>query len=514
MAVPVVYSTLATFLNQTDVNENWNGTTESPGPKPPYWDLHIVIILSTILFIVMTISIIGNALIILVMVFFKGMRSKTNMFITNLACADFGVSLLCMPFSLATVIHGDWGFGPVLCNINAFFEALFLVASTHGLMVIALHKFFSLVMPLRRLINRRRAIYMIMYGWFIGFTCAIGPIVGLTENQYKPGTSQCGPKYPEKLTEKLIGIYVPAVGIVIPLLCLIITYSVIFKTIRSYSQRLRKNTNMAEERIFNQQVRITVTLFIVFVAFFICWSPYFIYSTLGLSMGFHNVPTILNVAAYWSGYTNSALNPLIYAWRTRSYRKAFKRIFCCDIQGGMISDTGTANNGEFASPSMSRRHQLIHFGQGTLPGSKTTSLSSLMRPSPVTSRQTPQYQALLEVNGNHLKIPAFSRNGHALNHLEGSSEEDDDINGDSGSMRRRSNSEGDKDSLAMRHYDLPPQSRDRFLSDPGQNIKQSDAPAVTLRHPDALVDKQCIVRKDWEPDDKARRALLARSTVV
>ncbi|XP_038059201.1 histamine H2 receptor-like isoform X1 [Patiria miniata] len=557
------------FTNWDPANAT-NSTKEAPGLQPPYWDLPIVIVLAVILSVIMVISIIGNSLIILTIVFFKGMRSKTNLFITNLACADLGVSVLCMPFSLLTVIQGDWTFGPALCNANAFFEALFLVASTHGLMAIALHKFSSLVLPLRRLVNLRRAICMVAFAWFIGLTCAIGPLIGLTENVYKPGTSQCGPKYPEKISEKLIGFYVPLVGIVIPLTCLIIAYSVIFNTIRKYSRRLRSHTNMTEDKIFHQQKRITITLFIVFVAFFICWTPYFVYSCLGFSLGFHRIPTILNVVAYWSGYTNSALNPIIYAWRAKSYRKAFKKIFCCDTKGGLISDTGTAYNGdsssialrlsrtqlsivtkglacrqspccsqvwgqqgrksahsitgdkEFASPAPLRRARIFQgaFQGAHLSGSKTSSMSSILKPSPVPRRPVPGSNNATaatnasedKTNHNTIWLRKLASNGNAVNHFQDDSSDEEEVFA-SDALLRRSNSEADKDGLERRHFELAPRpgGRLRYRSDPGKSqSRQPLSNRLKQREP----AQQVITDQHWEPDAKARRALLGQSTIV
>ncbi|XP_022095776.1 histamine H2 receptor-like isoform X2 [Acanthaster planci] len=528
MAVTESAATDATVIPNISDSLTWdsastnNLTTPAPGLQPPYWDLPVVITLASVLSIVMVISIIGNSLIILTIIFFKGMRSKTNMFITNLACADLGVSVLCMPFSLATVIQGDWTFGPVLCNANAFFEALFLVASTHGLMAIALHKFSSLVLPLKRIINLRRAIAMVTFAWFIGLTCAIGPLVGLTKNVYKPGTSQCGPKYPEKLSEKIIGLYVPLVGIIIPLTCLILVYGVIFNTIRKYSRRLRSHTSMTEDKIFHQQKRITITLFIVFVAFFICWTPYFVYSTLGFSLGFQKVPTILNVAAYWSGYTNSALNPIIYAWRAKSYRKAFRKIFCCNVKGSLLSDTGTANNGEFASPALLRRSRILQGGYpGSQPGSKSSSLNSILKPSPVPRRDhgssTNRPTAILvkDVKTNHGDIwlrGLVGVNGHTGLQGTSSDDDEDDVFLPDRALRR-SQSETDKEWLERKHFEVTPRAKNHFpyRSDPGKRgLKKSLSIGLKQQEPPT----QQIPNINWEPDAKARRALLGRSTIV
>ena len=305
--------------------------------ETPYWEGAVMVILSVILAIITAASLIGNAMVIIVVIHFKGMHTKTNMFIVNLAIADFGVAALCMPFSLATVVHGDWYFGDQLCNVNAFFIALFLIASIHGLMYISIHKYFSIVRPLARLITQRRAVMMIVASWTAAFIAAIGPIVGWTQNEYKEATAQCGPKFPTNFKEKSHAYFILGVGYAIPLIVLFYNYCVIFRAISRYSTRLHRHSNYDAGKILRQQKQITITLFIVFIAFFLCWTPYFVFAGLGTLVGFDKLPRWPNVLVYWCGYASSALNPVIYAFRTNSYRRAFMKLCCCFMRAGGFS---------------------------------------------------------------------------------------------------------------------------------------------------------------------------------
>ena len=316
---------------------NVTSLTVLPKYIPPYWDTPAVIILSIFLAIITIASIIGNGMVIIVVIYFKGMHTKTNMFIVNLAVADFGVAILCMPFSLLTVVNGNWVFGKAMCDVNAFFIALFLIASIHGLMYISIHKYFSIVKPLAKLITQRRAVLMIVLSWAVSFAGAAGGVLGWTENEYKPATAQCGPKFPENNIEKSHACFLLTIGYLIPLIVLFYNYSVIFWTIRKYSQRLKQHSNYDDARILNQQKEITQTLFIVCIAFFICWTPYFVFAGLGTVVGFDNIPRWPNVLVYWCGYASSAMNPIIYAFRTKSYRRAFIKLCCCFVEGGFGS---------------------------------------------------------------------------------------------------------------------------------------------------------------------------------
>ena len=297
------------------------------------WDRPTMIGLSVTLCLLIVVSLIGNSLILLTMITFKHMRTKTNIFIANLAFADLAVTLLCMPFTLTTIITGEWVFGMAMCNTNAFFDALCLVGSIHSLMYISIHKFFSLVKPLSRIITHRRMWMMISLAWLSAFSCAIGPLVGWSSNEFKNGTTQCGPKYPETPLERSHAYYVLIIGYFIPILVIIVLYTCIFQTIRQYTERLRLHSSMDIQQIFRQQKRIIGTLFILVLSFVLLWTPYFVYASLGMFVGFHKLPVWLNLFGYWCGYANSAVNPVIYAWRAKSFRDAIKDLCCCACAG-------------------------------------------------------------------------------------------------------------------------------------------------------------------------------------
>lgn len=72
------------------------------------------------------------------------------------------------------------------------------------------------------------------------------------------------------------------------------------------------------------------TLGIIMGAFILCWLPFFLfYLSTSLCGDGCDPPETVTVIMFWTGYFNSALNPIIYAYFNRDFRNAFKNTLAC-----------------------------------------------------------------------------------------------------------------------------------------------------------------------------------------
>lgn len=68
-------------------------------------------------------------------------------------------------------------------------------------------------------------------------------------------------------------------------------------------------------------------MFLILGCFTICWLPYFV---LVIFIRIYKaVPVSLYESAFTLAMSNSAINPLIYAWKNKAIRKAFIRLLQC-----------------------------------------------------------------------------------------------------------------------------------------------------------------------------------------
>ena len=245
----------------------------------PPWNLIQKVVFVTWLSISMLCAIFGNLMVIVVVVKHKGMQTRTNMFLVNLAVADFLVGTLLAPFSLTTLIRDTWIFGDFMCHVNGLLNNLCFITSIHTLMYISIHKYVSITRPFSRILNNWKILIMIGCAWTWSIVCAILTMFVLNKIVYKPRTMQCGPEYPHNNTEYLHHIIIQVTNVLLPLTIMIFAYARMYCEFRQHAIRLQKNTTLQSDQIIGQQVQVTKTLFIVLACFMLCWLPYACYSS-------------------------------------------------------------------------------------------------------------------------------------------------------------------------------------------------------------------------------------------
>ena len=147
---------------------------------------HIVMSGSLVLLILVTL--VGNATICLAVYRRRKLRTRTNMFIINLSCADIGVAVLCMPFSLITCLRHDWFLGAALCKLNGFLNIVFGLTSLLTLAAISIETYFAICKPLyHRHMSQRFALGLLIWTWAQPIVIASVPFFDVIEYEFKPG---------------------------------------------------------------------------------------------------------------------------------------------------------------------------------------------------------------------------------------------------------------------------------------------------------------------------------------
>jgi hypothetical protein len=75
-----------------------------------------------------------------------------------------------------------------------------------------------------------------------------------------------------------------------------------------------------------KEKRATLILGLIMGSFIACWLPFFFLYILTPMCSWCQVPDRAFATAFWLGYMNSALNPVIYTIFNKDFRRAFRRI--------------------------------------------------------------------------------------------------------------------------------------------------------------------------------------------
>ena len=110
-------------------------------------------------------------------------------------------------------------------------------------------------------------------------------------------------------------------GFLLPLSVMALCYFKIFTAARMHAKAI-KCTMKHGKRDF-KAIR---TISIVILAFFVCWCPFFLLNLLYGLMPEWEIPGEVITISKWLHYTNSALNPIIYACFNLQYRSAFRAL--------------------------------------------------------------------------------------------------------------------------------------------------------------------------------------------
>ncbi|XP_078670392.1 histamine H2 receptor-like [Branchiostoma floridae x Branchiostoma belcheri] len=308
------------------------------GARPPYGGktLSAAVLVGTFLGIITLGTIIGNVLVCLAAVVNRRLRNITNYFVVSLAVADLLVGVLVLPFSTIFEVTRYWNFGLILCNLWVSLDVLCCTASILNLFAISLDRYYAITRPFTysNKMCRRKAFMAIAVVWIVSLLVSFLPIwVGWnTEDgrlQNVDDPTQCS----------FNNTNVPYIMIVafgtyyIPLIIMCVTYFRIFLIAKEQANRInalqpevrdanrRQNQNLANEH------KATRTLAAVLGAFIICWTPYFTVFTITPLCGC-TIPEQLYSVVLWLGYINSLLNPCVYAFMNKEFRRAFKKLLC------------------------------------------------------------------------------------------------------------------------------------------------------------------------------------------
>ncbi|XP_072021235.1 melanopsin-like [Amphiura filiformis] len=306
------------------------------------------IIVSTLTVLITTSGIIGNGIVIMCILLSSRLRTVCNAFVLNLCIADL-ITCLTGPIMVVAFLSTDgWKLPPVLCASVGFSTVTCIGCSVYTLTTIALNRL--------AIIRSSRGLYSSIYSpiklafiisltWFVPLLIAsLPPVFGIGRFGYDKRFSSCtwDPLHP------LSRIYSLLLGVVFypgPLLIILVCYSFIFCKIHKHSRTVVTSveqvqlsvskssrcgetsvnsevTEQVSQGLSQRQIEVTCNMFLVVIAFIVCFTPY------GVSLMATESDEFIVYGAMIL-LSNSCINPIIYSIKHPEFKLVMRHVIKC-----------------------------------------------------------------------------------------------------------------------------------------------------------------------------------------
>lgn len=288
-------------------------------------------------------TVVGNFLVVLSIAYFRQLQSPTNFFVTSLAVADCLVGLLVMPYSMIRTVERCWYFGSLFCKLHSSLDVMLCTASIFHLSCIAFDRYYAVCNPLvySLKMSPSRVALLIAVCWAVPMLISFGPIMldlHISETNIQIPEDTC-----VFLVSRVYAVMASLVAFYLPMLVMLVAYWKIFKAAKRQAKQISAmESQMAagvgkdsskkkrHRNTMKREGKAAKTLGIIMGVFLIFWMPFF---TVNIVDPFINYSTEVDVwdVFLWLGYINSSLNPFLYVFFNRCFRRAFLMFIGCRV---------------------------------------------------------------------------------------------------------------------------------------------------------------------------------------
>ncbi|NXH34636.1 GALR1 protein, partial [Myiagra hebetior] len=298
----------------------------------PLFGIGIENVITLIVFgVIFTLGVLGNTLVITVLARSKPgkRRSTTNIFILNLSIADLAYLLFCIPFQSTVYVLPTWVLGAFICKFIHYFFTISMLVSIFTLSAMSVDRYVAIVHSRRSSALRipRNAMLGVGLIWALSFAMA-SPVAHHQRIFHRETSNQtfCWEFWPNPRHKKVYVICTFVFGYLLPLLLISFCYA---KVLNHLHKKLRNMSKKSEA----SKKKTAQTVLVVVVVFGISWLPHHVihlWAEFGV-FPLTQASFLFRVTAHCLAYSNSSVNPIIYAFLSENFRKAYKQVFKCQI---------------------------------------------------------------------------------------------------------------------------------------------------------------------------------------
>ncbi|XP_062984755.1 relaxin-3 receptor 1 [Elgaria multicarinata webbii] len=298
------------------------------------------IFISIIYSVVCALGLVGNVLVLYLMKS-KWRKSSINLFVTCLAVTDFQF-VLTLPFwAVENALDFTWLFGKAMCKTLSYLTAMNMYASVFFLTAMSIARYHAVASALKTqrqgglLVGCSSAKWLCVLIWILAILASLPNGIFSTTSTFF-SEEFCLVRIPDSQgnnTQFWLGLYHAQkvlLGFVLPLSTITLCYLLL---VRFISDRHVGAGSCGPST--KRRSKVTKSVTIVVLSFFLCWLPNQALTTWGIliklnvlhfSPGYFFSQAYLFPITVCLAHSNSCLNPIFYCLMRREFRKALKKL--------------------------------------------------------------------------------------------------------------------------------------------------------------------------------------------
>ncbi|KAK5872130.1 hypothetical protein PBY51_012858 [Eleginops maclovinus] len=294
----------------------------------------------------------GNMLVILALWTSNSIQEPTFSLIVSLAVADFLVGCVAIP--MAVVVDGQVPTSFHGCLFISCVVVLLTLVSVLSLMAISVDRFLRVFIPLwyKRTVTQRYSCLVVAACWLVAIPLSFAPMLGWynhhTLSASLNSTIIC--KFTTVMSMSYLVYFNFVLCTLIPLLVMTGLYVYIFCTIRgSLRDKPGHSAQNQCQKYLKKEKQLAGSLSLVLALFALSWLPIHIINCITYFNSKNVVPVVYIYVGIVLSHANSAVNPVVYAFKIQKIKTGYLNLWrqyisCGEINQGSQRSQSTDNN--------------------------------------------------------------------------------------------------------------------------------------------------------------------------
>ncbi|KAH8261667.1 hypothetical protein KR044_013064 [Drosophila immigrans] len=310
-----------------------NGSGQYNGPRGDCaddWNFGVLLVTMILYALVCIVGLFGNTLVIYVVLRFSKMQTVTNIYILNLAIAD-ECFLIGIPFVIYTMHAGNWAFGTYMCKAYLVSTSVTQFTSSIFLLIMSADRYIAVCHPISSPRYRTPFVSKLVsaVAWMTSVLLMLPVILFANSVETKPGHMSCNIEWPELFnmqSDSAFILYSLILGFATPLIFILTFYCLVIRKLHTVGPKHKSKEKKRSHRKVTKLVLTVITVYIL------CWLPHWVLQV-ALINSSHSCASKLQVVVFLAcgclAYSNSAMNPILYAFLSDNFKKSFMKACTC-----------------------------------------------------------------------------------------------------------------------------------------------------------------------------------------